>query len=135
MAEENKTITYDFSKDIENLRVNTSFIMGLENLLMYFITELVEDPKTIPDTFRKFEEIIGGKEPELSPLEVHMYTIFALHQMFKYNAIDQKLHKEVEMKVSKEELKESLKLILEGDKESAFKKMAEIDQAMRSALS
>ena len=64
-----------------------------------------------------------------------MYTIFALHQMFKYNAIDQKLHKEVEMNVSKEELKESLKLILEGDKESAFKKMAEIDQAMRSALS
>ena len=45
--EKNTTFTYDFTKNIKDIEVNTSFINGLESLLMYFILEVVEDPATI----------------------------------------------------------------------------------------
>tara|TARA_R110002126_G_scaffold291355_1_gene451794 strand:+ start:1443 stop:1859 length:417 start_codon:yes stop_codon:yes gene_type:complete len=133
----NSTLTYDFTKNIKNIEVNTSFINGLESLLMYFILEVVEDPATIPDIFKKFESIIKGdaKDLQLTSTEVHMYTVFSLQQLFKGHAIEQKLHKEVDVDINKEEIKESLSLLLEGKKEDAFKKMGEIQETINKSLS
>ena len=47
------TNTYDYTKSID-IRVNTSYITGLENILMYFFTNIIEDPRLIPATFEKF---------------------------------------------------------------------------------
>jgi len=133
----NSTLTYDFSKNIKNIEVNTSFINGLESLLMYFILDVVEDPATIPNIFKKFESIIKGdtENVQLTSIEVHMYTIFALHQLFKGHAIEQKLHKEVNININKEDIKESLSLLLEGKKEEAFKKMVDIQEIITKSLS
>ena len=35
------TNTYDYTKSID-IRVNTSYITGLENILMYFFTNIIE---------------------------------------------------------------------------------------------
>ena len=124
----NSTLTYDFTKNIKNIEVNTSFINGLESLLMYFILEVVEDPATIPDIFKKFESIIKGDAKDLQLTSTEQ-------QLFKGHAIEQKLHKEVDVDINKEEIKESLSLLLEGKKEDAFKKMGEIQETINKSLS
>ena len=63
--QKNTTLTYDFTKNIKDIEVNTSFINGLESLLMYFILEVVEDPATLPDIFKKFESIITNDADSL----------------------------------------------------------------------
>ena len=72
--------------------------------------------------------------PFVSP-SVADYTIFSLQQLFKGHAIEQKLHKEVDVDINKEEVKESLSLLLEGKKEDAFKKMGEIQETINKSLS
>jgi hypothetical protein len=135
--QKNTTLTYDFTKNIKDIEVNTSFINGLESLLMYFILEVVEDPATLPDIFKKFESIItnDAKDIQLTQVELHMYTVFSLHQLFKGHAINQNLHKEVEVKVDKEELTKPLQLLLEGKKEDAFKQMAKVQELINNSLS
>lgn len=130
-----KTLKYDLSKNIKNLEINTSFIQGLENVLTFFIFNIVEETSQLPEIFKKFEKIITNKElTQLTPVESHMYVIFALHQYLKAEAIKQNLHEEVEIDIPKDVLKDSLKDIIAGNKEDAFKKLNDALSLMDGVL-
>ena len=93
--------SWDYTKNITGLEVNTGFITGLENILMFYVVNVVEDPATLADTFKKFEMIITNQQPkenpiELSDLERQMYVLFSLLQLFKAHAYEQKLNVKLE---------------------------------------
>ena len=42
------TNTYDLTKNITGLEINTGFILGLDAILMHYISNVIEDPTTLP---------------------------------------------------------------------------------------
>lgn len=125
------TVTYDLTKNIKDIELNTGFILGLDAVLMYYITEVVEDPSTLKATFKKFETIITGEVeekdlPQLSQVESQIYTVFALQQLFKSKAKQQNLEKEVETQATKADLQAYADAFLSNKPEEAKKKLEEI---------
>ncbi len=125
------TNTYDLTKNITGLEINTGFILGLDAILMHYITEIIEDPKTLPETFQKFENIITGKHDDENPVELdlferHMYTLFAIQQLLKAKAHEQGLEVPLETQATKEDLQEYMDATLNNDLEKAAKKLKEI---------
>jgi len=80
------TNTYDLTKNIKDIEINTGFILGLDAILMYYIGNIIEDPTTLPSTFKKFESIIKGEATDENPIELdyierQLYTLFNLQQL------------------------------------------------------
>jgi len=125
------TNTYDLTKNIKGIEINTGFILGLDAILLYYIANIVKDPTTLTDTFKKFELIITDKAddnnyPVLNEIEKQIYTLFALQQLLKAKAKEQKLEIELESKVTQEDVTEYLKNIMDNDNENAEIKIKQI---------
>jgi hypothetical protein len=123
--------SWDYTKNITGLEVNTGFITGLENILMFYVVNIVEDPATLAETFKKFELIITNQQPkenpiELSDIERQMYVLFSLLQLFKAHAYEQKLNIKLDSNVTKEQLSEYLNEVVSGDKDKAKEKLEKI---------
>lgn len=123
--------TYDLTKNITGLEINTGFILGLDAILMHYIANIIEDPTTLPQTFQKFEDIITGKHTDENPVELdlferHMYTLFAIQQLLKAKAHEQGLEVPLETEATKEDLQEYMDATLNNDLEKAAKKLKEI---------
>lgn len=128
--------TYDLTKNITGIEVNTGFILGLDAILMYYIANIVKDPSTLSTTFKKFETILTGKPnskdfPELDQIERQLYTLFALQQLFKAKAKEQGLEIEMESKVTKEDLSDYMKNIMDNDDEAAASKLQKIQELIK----
>tara|TARA_R110000868_G_scaffold183177_4_gene424358 strand:+ start:573 stop:998 length:426 start_codon:yes stop_codon:yes gene_type:complete len=126
------TNTYDLTKNIKDIEVNTGFILGLDAVLMYYITNIIKDPSTLAATFKKFEIILSGKMDETNPvvldhIERQVYTLFALQQLFKAKAKEQNLEVPMESKVTKDDITEYLKSIMEDDEVAAAEKLTQIE--------
>jgi hypothetical protein len=130
--------SWDYSKNITGLEINTAYITGLENLLMFYITNIVEDPSTLAVTFNKFNTILKNEvkeeEPiELSDIERHMYILFSLLQLFKIKAYEQKLNVKIESSVTKEQLQEYMAAMVNGDDAKAKEKLDYIMSLMKKS--
>jgi len=128
------THTYDLTKNIKDIEINTGFILGLDAILMYYVANIVEDPSTLPVTFRKFEGIIKGEDTEENPIELdyierQLYTLFALQQLLKAKAREQNLEVPVESKVTKEDVTAYMKAVMNDDS-SAEEKLKKIESLM-----
>ena len=128
------THTYDLTKNIKDIEINTGFILGLDAILMYYVANIVEDPSTLPVTFRKFEGIIKGEDTEENPIELdyierQLYTLFALQQLLKAKAREQNLEIPVESKVTKEDVTAYMKAVMNDDS-SAEEKLKKIESLM-----
>jgi len=128
------THTYDLTKNIKDIEINTSFILGLDAILMYYVANIVEDPSTLPVTFKKFEGIIKGEDTEENPIELdyierQLYTLFALQQLLKAKAREQNLEIPVESKVTKEDVTAYMKAVMNDDS-SAEEKLKKIESLM-----
>ena len=124
--------TYDLSKNITGIEVNTGFILGLDAVLMYYFANIVEDPATLPATFKKFERIIKGEDPndkanELSYIERQIYTLFALQQLFKAKAKEQNLEIPMKSEVTKKDLENYMQAIMNNDEAAAKDKLSKIE--------
>ena len=121
--------TFDFSKDIENLSLSSTYILGLEQLMLYFITTL-DSSIDVKAMFEKFQNYISGElKLEDSPFntdEANLYTIFSLQQLLKAHAYKQGLEVKVEATVDESLVKELLEATTAGDME----KVNEINQRM-----
>lgn len=125
------THTYDLTKNIKDLEINTGFILGLDAILLYYIGNIVEDPSTLPATFKKFEAIIKGEASDENPIELdfierQLYTLFALQQLLKAKAKEQNLEVPLESQVTKEQVSEYMKDFMNEDVEGATKKFETI---------
>lgn len=137
MSEFVETIdSWDYTKNIKDLEVNTGYISGIENILMFYITNIVEDPSTLAVTFNKFNAILKNEvkeedKIELSDIERHMYILFSLLQLFKIKAYEQKLNVKIESNVTKEQLQEYLMDVMKGDDATAKEKLDNIMSLMK----
>ena len=127
------TNTYDLTKNVTGIEMNTGFILGLDSVLMYYITNIVKDPSTLSETFKKFEKIISNDfDPENPPvldlIERQLYTLFAIQQLLKAKAKEQNLEIPLESKVTQEDVAEYIKNMMSDDTEAATKKLAEIEK-------
>jgi hypothetical protein len=130
--------SWDYSKNITGIEVNTAFITGLENILFFYIANIVEEPSSLAETFKKFETILKnevkeGETIELSDKERHMYTLFSLLQLFKIKAYEQKLNVKIESNVTKEQLQEYLMDVMKGDDATAKEKLDNIMSLMKKS--
>lgn len=121
--------TYDFSKNIENISLSTTYIAGLESLMMYFVQKM-ENPAVLTGYFKKFEEYINGTlDLEKNPFteeEAQLYTIFSLQQLLKANAYDQGLNVKVDATVDQSLVEDLMKAVSNND----FDKIKEINIKM-----
>lgn len=132
------TNTYDLTKNIKDLEVNTGFILGLNDVLMFYITTIVKDASTLSDTFKKFEKLITNEKPEevkLDSVETQIYTIFALQQLFKAKAKEQNLEIPVDSNITHEDLSNYMTAVMNGDNEAAEKKLEQIQSLVKPKLS
>lgn len=123
--------TYDLTKNIKDIEINTGFILGLDAILLYYFGNIVEDPATLSTTFKKFESIIKGENSDENPAELdyierQIYTLFALQQLLKAKAKEQNLEIPLESKVTKEDVAEYMKSVMNDDKEGSMKKFETI---------
>lgn len=131
--------TYDLTKNIKDIEINTGFILGLDAILMYYIANIIEDPSTLPATFKKFEAIIKGEVSDENPInldyiERQLYTLFALQQLLKAKAKEQNLEIPLESKVTKDDLTNYMKAVMNNDS-SAEEKLAKIQELIKPKLS
>lgn len=132
------TNTYDLTKNIKDIEINTGFILGLNDVLMFYITSIVKDASTLTDTFKKFQKLITNDKPEeikLDSVETQIYTIFALQQLLKAKAKEQNLEIPLESKVTKEDLSNYMTSLMDGDNETANKKLEQIQKLVTPKLS
>jgi hypothetical protein len=125
--------TYDFSKSIENISLSTTYIYGLEQLLMYLILKM-DNPTSLQSTFKKFEDFILGKielkEGTFSEEETHLYTIFSLQQLLKAKAYDQGLNVKINATIDQSLVKD----LLEAVASKEFDKISDINKKMQEQL-
>lgn len=132
------TNTYDLTKNIKDIEINTGFILGLNDILMFYITTVVEDATTLSDTFKKFEKLITNDKPEevkLNSTETQIYTLFALQQLLKAKAKEQNLEIPVDSKITQEDLSTYMTAVMNGDNEAANKKLEQIQKLVTPKLS
>lgn len=132
------TNTYDLTKNIKDIEINTGFILGLNDVLMFYITSIVKDASTLSDTFKKFQKLISNDKPEevkLDAIETQIYTIFALQQLLKAKAKEQNLEIPVDSKITQEDLSNYMTAIMDGDTEAADKKLQQIQKLVKPRLS
>jgi hypothetical protein len=110
---------YDLSKNITGAEINTGFILGLERIIIYFITEVITDKTTIQPMFEKFDQLLTGKakpaDLSLSETEANVYTVFALQQLLRSLAFEQDLVKKTKVEITKEEAKSLFKAYVDKD--------------------
>jgi hypothetical protein len=131
------TNTYDLTKNIKDIEINTGFILGLNDILMFYITSVVKDASTLKGTFEKFEKLITKDKPEeikLDSVETQIYTIFALQQLFKAKAKEQNLEVPLESKITQEDLSNYMTALMDGDNEAANKKLEQIQKLVTPKL-
>jgi hypothetical protein len=131
------TNTYDLTKNIKDIEINTGFILGLNDILMFYITSVVKDASTLKGTFEKFEKLITKDKPEeikLDSVETQIYTIFALQQLFKAKAKEQNLEIPLESKITQEDLSNYMTALMDGDNEAANKKLEQIQKLVTPKL-
>jgi len=120
---------YDLSKNVTGAEINTGFILGLERVMLFFITEVIQDKSTIQPMFQKFEKLLNGAKAEDHPfteMEAHVYTLFALQQLLRSLAFEQNLIKKSETTVSPDEAKELFKAYLEKNPEKVQEFMSKL---------
>jgi len=120
---------YDLSKNVTGAEINTGFILGLERVMLFFITEVIRDKATIQPMFQKFEKLLNGAKAEDHPfteMEAHVYTLFALQQLLRSLAFEQNLIKKSETTVSADEAKELFKAYLEKNPEKVQEFMSKL---------
>jgi glycogen synthase len=128
MAEKEFIDTYDFDKVIKDVEISTLFIPGLEQIIFYYIANVIEDPSSLAKTFDNYEKILNGEitDIKLSETETHLYTLYSLQQYLKYKANEQGLNKKIEVNIDKNQLKTYLTSILKEDKEIVEEKLDEV---------
>lgn len=111
MADNKTYINYDNSKNLK-AEINPSFIIGLQQIYLRYITEFYEDVADISNLIKDFNESIQdpesfkNKKRIFTPTESEIYTLYALIHLLKNYAHEQGLAKVEEVPIDKDKFKE-----------------------------
>lgn len=111
MADNKTYINYDNSKNLK-AEINPSFIIGLQQIYLRYITEFYEDVADISNLIKDFNESIQDpksfkdKKRIFTPTESEIYTLYALIHLLKNYAHEQGLAKVEEVPIDKDKFKE-----------------------------
>jgi hypothetical protein len=125
---------YDLTKNVTGLEINTGFILGLERIILFILTEHFPDKSVIPVMFNKFEQLLTSDNPEqvkLEELEAHVYTLFALQQLLRAAAFEQNLVQKSESTIDEAKIKDILQAYMDNDSS----KVTKLYEEMRNSLS
>ena len=124
---------FDPSKVIENLSLSTTYISGLEQVLIKYIVEM-DNPADSKRIFEKFESYIEGKldlaKNPFTQDESNIYTIFSLVQYLKAKAYEQGHNVEVKATVKKEDIVNVMEAAMNGD----MTKVSELNKKMQEDI-
>jgi hypothetical protein len=111
MADNKTYINYDNSKNLK-AEINPSFIVGLQQIYLRYITEFYDDVADISNLIKEFNESIQDpksfqdKKRIFTPTESEIYTLYALIHLLKNYAHEQGLTKVEEVPIDKDKFKE-----------------------------
>lgn len=130
--------TFDFTKDIKDITLNATYIFALEQLMMFYISNM-ENPADVKPIIQKFESYVKGeydiqKNP-FTEIESHLYTIFSLQQLLRAKAYEQGLNIKVNATLEKDLIEELLKATLENDNEKVKEIHIKMQKQIESQLS
>ena len=130
--------TYDFTKNIENVSLSTTYIAGLESLMLFFI-EKMEDPSILTSYFKKFQEYIDGTlDMEKDPFteeEAQLYTIFSLQQLLKAKAYEQGLNIKLDATIDQDLVESLMKAINNNELDKAKEINIKMNEQVNQQLS
>ena len=115
--------TYDFTKNIKEIEINPSFIIGLQNITSKFMLNASEkDQLKIPDAIKKFKLIMDHNSKsdtpipdiELDAYEQNLYVLFALVNYLKFEAERQGLTIKKEIEINNDLFKNAEELLKNG---------------------
>lgn len=125
---------YDLDSNIKNVEINTSFIIGLDKVIVRYFLDLVEDKTQIPVMIEKINKINEGvlnpEEAELSDTEIELYTIVTIKKILAYNAEKQGLVKKSNAKIEKALIEDLIKSYSSND----YDKVKEINDKITSTI-
>ena len=124
---------FDPSKVIKDLSLSTTYIAGLEQLLIKYVVEM-DNPADSKRIFKKFEDYVEGKlDVTANPFTEHesnLYTIFSLSQYLKAKAYEQGLNIELNATVKREDIVNVMDAALKGD----MSKVQELNNKMQEDI-
>ena len=117
----------DYTKSV-NVDIHLSFLLGLNDLMMYYCTSLNKlNPGQTIAAFQKCEKYVNG---ELDPKdtftteEMHLLTMFILIKTLQSKAIAEKHIQEINSELDTDVFKEYIQAINDGD-ETKLKSLSE----------
>jgi len=122
-SEDKRTVwEYDQTKLIENLKVHTSYIDGLQRVTSKFILRSSEeDQLRLPETINDFNKLVthniekdGDPGIKFDEWQSDLYVLFSLVQLMKYEAQQQGLAKEVEVEYNEAEIQNLAQQVAQG---------------------
>ena len=109
---------WDTTKNIENITINPGYIYAFQDILMYYIDNAVPSPEEVGPIIRKCGDIISGKIPledaKLKWYEQHMYALYSLLELLRYQATEQGLAIKDDRTIDKDDLKKLTEAVLQG---------------------
>tara|TARA_R110001632_G_scaffold20711_7_gene61679 strand:+ start:5063 stop:5488 length:426 start_codon:yes stop_codon:yes gene_type:complete len=124
---------FDPTKLIENLSLSTTYIGGLEQILIKYVVEM-DNPADSKRIFKKFEDYVEGKldisSDPFTEHESNLYTIFSLSQYLKAKAYEQGLNVELNATVKREDIVNVMDAVLKGD----ISKVQELNNKMQEDI-
>jgi hypothetical protein len=110
---------FDPSKVIKDLSLSTTYIAGLEQLLIKYVVEMDNPEGKLDVTANPFTEH-----------ESNLYTIFSLSQYLKAKAYEQGLNIELNATVKREDIVNVMDAALKGD----MSKVQELNNKMQEDI-
>lgn len=125
--------SFDYSKDITDITLNTNYILGLQQVLLYQVENLTNpiDTKIIFEKFDKYTK--GEYDVDKNPFsteEMNLYTVFSLYQILKFKAYEQNLNIKVEATIAQKDIDDMLEATINGDMD----KVKEINERMQEDI-
>jgi hypothetical protein len=110
---------WDTTKNIENLTINPGYIYAFQDVLLYYINSVIPNPEDVGPIIRKCGDVISGKIPledaKFEWYEQHIYAIYSLLELLRYEATEQGLAIKDDRTIDKQDISDLTKALLDGN--------------------
>lgn len=110
---------WDTTKNIENITINPGYIYAFQDILLHYINTAIPKPEDLAPIMRKIAEVVQGKLPleeaKFEWYEQHMYVLYSILELLKYQATEQGLAIKDDRTIDKQDISDLTKALLDGN--------------------